>query len=144
MAYATLDDLLQVEPTIQDYGVLEWDTELARSEAEVKRVLKVRWWLGYARSKNIVTDIDFTLLDDAQWTQATVYHALAYHICPKLTQFSGAEPDKFQVMMEYYQGRFEHEIDLVIREGVKYDINDDSTYEYQTEVQGRDNLRLRR
>jgi len=144
MAYATLDDLLQVEPTIQDYGVLDWDTELARSETEVKRIIKVRWWQGYAKSRNITTDIDFDKLDDTQWTQATVYHALAYHICAKLTQFSGAEPDKFQVMMEYYQGRFEHEIDLVLREGVKYDIDGDSTYEFNTEVQSRDTQRLRR
>jgi hypothetical protein len=144
MAFATLDDLLQVEPTIQDYGVLDWDAELTRSETEVKRILKVRWWQAYAKSKGINTDIDFTLLADDQWTQATVYHALAYHITPKLTQFSGAEPDKFQVMMDYYQGRFEHEMDLVLREGVKYDINDDGSYAYKTEVQARDTQRLRR
>jgi hypothetical protein len=28
-------------------------------------------------------------------------------------------------MMNYYQGRFEHEMDLAIREGVQYDINQD-------------------
>lgn len=144
MAFADLDDLLQVEPTIQDYGVLDWDTELARSENEVKRVLKVRWWQAYAKGQGISTDIDFDKLQDSQWTQATVYHALAYHICPKLTQFSGAEPDKFQVMMEYYQGRFEHEMDLVMREGVKYDVDGDSTYEYKTETVARDTQRLRR
>lgn len=143
MAFADLDDLLQVEPTIQDYGVLDFDAELARSETEVKRVLKVRWWQAYAKARGITTDIDFDLLDESQWTQATVYHSLAYHICPKLTQFQ-VEQDKFQVMMEYYQGRFEHEMDLVIREGVKYDIDGDSTYEYTTEVQGRDTQRLRR
>jgi hypothetical protein len=143
MAFADIDDLLQVEPTIQDYGVLDWDAELLRSETEVKRVLKVRWWLAYAKARGITTDIDFTLLDDAQWTQATVYHALAYHITPKLTQFQ-PDQDKFQVMMNYYQGRFEHEMDLCIREGVKYDIDNDNTYEYQTEVQGRDTTRLRR
>lgn len=144
MAYATLDDLLQVEPTIQDYGVLDWEVELARSETEIRRVLKVRWWQAYSKPRGITTDIDYDLLDDTQWVQATVYHALAYHICPKLTQFSGAEPDKFQVMMEYYQGRFEHEMDLIIREGVRYDLDGDSTYEYRTEVQGRDLQRLRR
>jgi len=143
MAFADLDDLLQVEPTIQDYGVIDWDTELQRSETEVKRVLKVRWWQAYAKSRGIISDIDYTLLDDAQWTQATVYHALAYHICPKLTQFQ-PESDKFQIMMNYYQGRFEHEMDLVLREGVKYDIDGDSTYEYHTEVQGRDTQRLKR
>jgi hypothetical protein len=143
MAYATLDDLLLVEPTIQDYGVIDWDAELARSETEVKRVLKVRWWQGYARARDIVTDIDFDKLDDTQWTQATVYHAMAYHISPKLTQFS-PERDKFREMMDYYQGRFEHEMDLCIREGVRYDADGDSTYEYKTEVQGRDTTRLRR
>jgi hypothetical protein len=30
-------------------------------------------------------------------------------------------------MMEYYSKRFEHEMDLILREGVEYDINDDST-----------------
>jgi hypothetical protein len=143
MAFADIDDLLLVEPLIQDYGVLDWDAELARSETEVKRVLKVRWWGAYAKSLGISTDIDFTLLDDAQWTQATVYHALAYHISPKLTQFQ-PDQDKFQVMMEYYQGRFEHEMDLCIREGVKYDVDNDNTYEFKTEVQGRDTQRLRR
>jgi hypothetical protein len=143
MAFADIDDLLLVEPLIQDYGVLDWDAEIARSETEVKRVLKVRWWQAYAKSRGITTDIDFTLLDDSQWTQATVYHSLAYHITPKLTQFQ-PDQDKFQVMMEYYRGRFEHEIDLVIREGVKYDLDDDGTYEYKTEVQGRDTQRLKR
>lgn len=143
MAFADIDDLLQVEPTIQDYGVLDFDAELARSETEVKRVLKVRWWQAYAKARGITTDIDFDLLDESQWTQATVYHSLAYHICPKLTQFQ-PDQDKFQVMMEYYQGRFEHEMDLVMREGVKYDADGDSTYEYKTEVQGRDTQRLRR
>jgi hypothetical protein len=131
MAYATLDDLLQVEPTITDYGVLEWDVELGRSENEINRVLKVRWYQTYQKSHPSIALVDFnpTLLDPDQFTQATVYHAMAYHICPKLTQFSGAEPDKFQVMMQYYQGRFEHEMDLILREGVKYDLNDNGTVE---------------
>lgn len=131
MAYATLDDLLVVEPTIQDYGILDWDAELARSENEVNRVLKVRWYQAYQKAHPSLVNVDFdpTLLDTNQFTQATIYHALAYHITPKLTQFSGAEPDKFQVMMTYYQGRFEHEMDLVLREGVRYDLDGDSTFE---------------
>jgi hypothetical protein len=129
MAYATFDDLVQVEPTIQDYGVLDWDVELARSETEINRVLKVRWYLSYqkAHPSLINTAFDPALLTSTQFKQATVYHAIAYHIAPKLTQFSGAEPDKFQVMMEYYSKRFEHEMDLVLREGVEYDIDDNNT-----------------
>ena len=135
MAYADFDDLKQVEPTIDEYGVLEWDTELARSETEINRVLKVRWYQAYQKAHpSIATvEMDTTLIDPTQFTQATVYHAMAYHICPKLTQFS-PEEDKFSVMMKYYQGRFEHEMDLILREGVRYDLDDDSTYE-RTETQ---------
>lgn len=143
MAYATFDDLKSVEANIDEYGVLDWDTELERSESEINRVLKVRWWSAYQKQHTSVlnTDLDTTLLDPSQFTQATVYHALAYHICPKLTQFSGAEPDRFQVMMQYYQGRFEHEMDLILREGVRYDLDEDSTYE-RTEIQPTQKLRL--
>lgn len=143
MAYADFDDLKQVEPTIDEYGVLDWDVELARSETEINRVLKVRWYGVYQKQHPSIinTDMDTTKLDPTQLTQATVYHSLAYHICPKLTQFSGAEPDKFQVMMQYYQGRFEHEMDLVLREGVRYDLDDDATFE-RSEVQPTQKLRL--
>lgn len=143
MAYATFDDLKQVEPTIDEYGILDWDAELARSENEINRVLKVRWYQAYQKAHPSIANVDFdsTLLDSTQLKQVTVYHALAYHICPKLTQFSGAEPDKFQVMMNYYQGRFEHEMDLVLREGVRYDLDDDNTYE-SSEIKSVHSLRL--
>jgi hypothetical protein len=142
-AFATLDNLLQVEPTIQDYGQLDWAVELARSQSEIARVLSVRWWPQFRKSKFEATDLlDKTLLDPTQWTQATVYHALAYHICPKLTKFI-PETDKFQVMMEYYQGRFEHEMDLCIREGVRYDINNNSVISQDERIPDT-YLRLRR
>jgi hypothetical protein len=145
MAYATFDDLKQVEPTIDQYGVLDWDVELARSETEINRILKVRWYLAYQKAHPSIlnVDIDINKLDPTQFTQATVYHALAYHIAPKLTQFSGGEPDKFQVMMQYYQGRFEHEMDLILREGVRYDLDDDNSYE-STEIKPVNSLRLQR
>jgi hypothetical protein len=128
MAYATLDDLLLVEPTITDYGVLDWDAELARSEIEINRILQVRWFQIYASKFPQHITFDADLLTSSQWTQATVYHALAFHICPKLSKFeTQGNEDKFQVMMQYYQGRFEHEMDLCLRLGVEYDLNDDGT-----------------
>ena len=128
MAYATLDDLLQVEPTITEYGVIDFDAELARSENEVNRVLHVRWFKTYQASHNNAGSFDPTLLTPSQWTQATVYHALSYHIAPKLTQFATeGNEDRFQVMMNYYAGRFEHEMDLCLREGVQYDLDASGT-----------------
>ena len=128
MAYATVDDLLVVEPTITDYGVLDWETELTRSETEINRLLRVRWYSSYKKSMSTTNEFDASLLTDSQFTQATVYHALAYHICPKLTQFD-TEGDKFSEMMKYYAGRFEHEMDLILREGVQYDFDGDGTVE---------------
>jgi hypothetical protein len=141
MAYATLDNLLLVEPTIVDYGVLDFDAELARSEVEVNRILQVRWFLIYKKENGDQT-FDPTRLTDSQWTQATVYHALAFHICPKLSKFetSGNE-DKFQVMMNYYQGRFEHEMDLCLRLGVEYDADNNNTVS-STEKQSLHSMRL--
>jgi hypothetical protein len=130
MAYATLNDLLVVEPTITEYGVIDFDAELARSEAEVNRVLKVRWFQIWLKKQNQVLEFDATLLDVTQWKMATIYHAMAYHICPKLTKFENqGQEDNFQVRMNYYQGRFEHEMELCLREGVRYDINDNNTFE---------------
>ena len=145
MAYATFDDLKQVEPTIDEYGILDWDVELARSETEINRVLKVRWYIPYQKSHTSLINVAFdpTLLTATQFKQATVYHAIAYHIAPKLTQFSGAEPDKFQVMMEYYGKRFEHEMDLILREGVQYDIDNNDTVSI-TESAPVTSLRLKR
>ena len=129
MTYATLTDLLEVEPTITDYGVLDFDAELARSENEVNRVLKVRWYQTWLKTQATnVVEFDATLLDPTQWKLATIYHALAYHICPKLSKFENiGNEDNFQVKMNYYSGRFEHEMDLCLREGVRYDANDNGT-----------------
>lgn len=134
MAYATEADLQAVDPTIFDYGVLDYEAELAKSETEVNRLLSVRWWPTYLKNgrtdirySNLAQLMEIDRLDPTQWTQATVYHALAYHICPKLTKFE-ADPDRFREMMEYYAGRFEHEFDLCLREGVRYDADDDGAF----------------
>ncbi len=129
MAYATIDDLVLVEPTIADYGVIDFDAELARSEQEINRILQVRWFQNYKRDQGKPDLVfDSSLLTASQWTQATVYHALAYHICPKLSKFeTQGNEDTFQVKMNYYSGRFEHEMDLCLRLGVEYDLDDSGT-----------------
>ncbi len=149
MAYATMTDLLEVEPTIDTYGILNWDAELAKSELEVNRILTVRWWPVYSKDRryDIVRRVgevlmDPTKLDPTQWTQATVYHAMAFHISPKLSTFDPAR-DVFREKMEYYGKRFESEMDLCIREGVRYDENDDDIFQ-DVEKLPDVSLRLRR
>ena len=65
-------------------------------------------------------------LTASQMTRAAVYCALGYYIYPKLSKF---EPtlDIFQMKMDYYKKMYSEEIDLVVRDGVEYDIDSDGT-----------------
>jgi hypothetical protein len=134
MAFATLDDLLVVDETIQDYGIQDWDTELAKAEADVTKIIKVRWWNTFLKQKrvNLNTadgyDINTSLLDSTQWTEVTCYYALAFYILPKLSKFE-TDPDRFRNMMDYYSTRFESLMDLELRSGVRYDADHDDQFE---------------
>lgn len=149
-AYATLADLLDVDPTIQDYGVLDFEAELARAQDDVVRLLRVRWWPLFS-SRTRLNDItvttfgpimDETKLDPTQWTKAVVYKALADHIGPKLSKFEEV-PDRFRNQMDYYGQRFESELDLCIREGVRYQMDSDPAFS-DAEKAPDTSLRLRR
>jgi hypothetical protein len=148
--FATLSDLLEQEPNIQDYGLLDWSQELASAQTEVTRHIAVRWWPQYARGTSIDirfvnaggATMDETLLDPTQWTKATVYYCLAHQICPKLTKFD-VEGDRFQVMMDYYARRYETEFDIALREGVRYDSDQNSVFS-TTEKNPVSSLRLKR
>jgi hypothetical protein len=132
-AFATTADLQDVDPTIADYGVLNFQEELAKAQEDVTRLLRVRWWPTYLRETKLdIRTISAPLLDEkrldpTQWTRATVYYALGYFIYPKMTKFE-PDSDRFQVMMEYYSKRFESEFDVAVREGVRYDDNDDGVF----------------
>lgn len=148
--FASLSDLLEQEPNIQDYGLLDWSQELASAQTEVTRHIAVRWWPQYARDISLDiryvsilgSTMDETLLDPTQWTKATVYYCLAHQICPKLTKFD-VEGDRFQVMMDYYARRYETEFDIVMREGISYDSNQDATFT-KSEKNPTVSLRLKR
>jgi len=134
MAFATLDDLLQVDSTLQDYGIQEWDTELAKAEADVVKIIKVRWWPQFLRGKRVTLEvadgyeINSALLDPTQWTDITCYYALAFYILPKLSKFE-ADADRFRNMMEYYSTRFDALMDLELRSGVRYDADHDTQFD---------------
>ena len=132
MAFATISNVLEYEPDIQEYGIHNFDDALTKSQADVERHLRIHWWPTQQIGKYDITviglnaEMNADLLTDSQLTRATVYHALAYYIYPQLSKFE-PDLDVFQVKMEYYKQRFAEEIDLVIRDGVEYDIDNDGT-----------------
>lgn len=130
--FATIEDILEYEPQIQDYGIYDFDDSITKAQADVERYLRINWWPTQQIGKYDITiiginvEMDPDKLTASQVTRATVFCALAYYIYPKLSKFE-PDLDVFQVKMDYYKSRYHEEIDLVVRDGVEYDIDGDGT-----------------
>lgn len=127
---ATIADVLEYEPNIQDFGVFDWDDALEKGKQDVLRELRIKWWPTLQIGKFDITviglnvEMDEDRLQPAQLKRAHVYRTLAYYIFPRLTKF---EPnvDVFERQMEFYRNLYREEIDAVISDGVEYDIDGD-------------------
>lgn len=132
MAFATINDILTHEPTIQDYGIYEFDDALSEAQSDVERYLRIHWWPQQQIGKYDITvigtnaEMNSNLLTESQFTRATVFCALAYYIFPRLSKFE-PDMDVFQVKMDYYKSRYQEEIQAVILDGVQYDYNADGS-----------------
>jgi hypothetical protein len=146
--FATINDVLEYESDILDYGIPNFDDALTKAQADVERYLRIHWFPTQQIGKFDITILGYNgemnadLLTPSQLTRATVFAALAYYIYPRLSKFE-PELDVFQVKLDYYKSRFTEEIDLVIRDGVEYDIDEDGTIT-NTEKEPAYFLRLKR
>jgi hypothetical protein len=130
--FATISDIQQYEPDILNFGIQNFDDALTKAQADVERYLRIHWWPTQQIGRFDITivgtnvEMDPDKLTASQMTRATVYCALGYYIYPKLSKF---EPtlDIFQMKMDYYKKMYSEEIDLVVRDGVEYDIDSDGT-----------------
>ena len=136
MAFATRSSLVIYQPDIGDMGLStgEQDAFVTHAIADVQRDIRNKWWSMYKanqlrnRSYAGSIEIDLTLLTDSQWTRATVYRCLGYFICPALTKFnSTGDEDRFQQMGSYYRTMYEDEFQDILRDGVEYDADDNSS-----------------
>jgi hypothetical protein len=148
MAFADIDDIKEYEPDILNFGISNFDDALTKAQLDVERILRIRWWPTQQIGRYDITiigtftEMDADLLDPSQLTRATVYCALGYYIYPRLSKFE-PDLDVFQVKMDHYKKLYAEEIDLVIQDGVHYDIDRDSTYS-NTEKEPTYFLRLKR
>lgn len=128
MTMLTIDDVKEYMPDVEDYGVQSYDDFFAKTQQDIYRRLRIDWWnvrkFNYAYS---AVDMDTSKLDESQFTRTAVFYSLAYYILPQLTKWN-PDGDQFNSMMSYYKDRYEEEWQLVLRDGVRYDDNDDSTY----------------
>jgi hypothetical protein len=128
MAFATITDITEYEPDILNYGIQNFDDALTKAQSDVERYLRVNWWptqqIGRYDISVIGTNLEMdpAKLTDSQLTRATVYCALGYYIYPRLSKFE-PEMDVFAMKLDYYKKMYAEEIDMVIRDGVEYDID---------------------
>lgn len=122
-AHANDDDLVAIVPDIFDHGVETFETELTRSTDDVNRRVKSDWWAQYHDPKNF----DSSKLKASEWERATIYHALAYYILPRLSNFQ--EDDTFQRQMVFYKERYNEEFAAILAAGFYYDDDGDGIYE---------------
>ena len=127
IALLTISDITQYEPDILNYGIPDFDDEIAKAQSDVFRDLRIRWWptqtIGLYDLKYIAggnTEPDEDLYTASQLTRAACYQALGFHIYPKLAKFD-QDQDIYERKMEFYRKEYERELDLVLRDGVEYD-----------------------
>lgn len=131
--FATIANVQEYEPDILEYGIPNFDDALAKAQADVERYLRINWWPTQLMGAYDITLVgnfavmDPELLNASQLTRATVYCALGYYVYPRLSKFE-PDMDMFQVKLDYYKKAYAEEIDLVARDGVEYDYNDDNIF----------------
>jgi hypothetical protein len=130
MTMSTDTDVLEYLPDLYDYGIQDFSDEHEKSRQDIFRRLRVDWWPRHRGTrldiKALGSEIEMRedRLTESQFTRAAVFHVLAYYILPKLMKFE-PEGDRFSQMMTYYRSRWDEEFDMVLRDGVEYDRNDD-------------------
>jgi hypothetical protein len=130
--FATISAVQEYEPNILDYGISNFDDALTKAQGDVERFLRIHWWPTKQIGKYDLSiigsfvEMNAELLTEAQLTRATVYCALGYYIYPRLSKFE-PDLDVFQLKMDYYKKAYSEEIDLVVRDGVEYDLNNDNS-----------------
>ncbi len=138
MANFSVDaDLTFYQPDILTFGIASFTSPNdyhAQARADIERELRIKWFPVYSKEtyRDIAilntTEMDSTLLTDAQFKRASVYRVIGFYACPQLTKFnSNDNPDRFQVMMKHYQQMYASEMEDILRDGVEYDADDSNT-----------------
>ncbi len=131
--FAADTDLLEYEPQIRDYGIHNFSDLHEKTYTDIIRLLNIKWWPTQQYGTNDISAVGGNLkltnskLNANQFVRAAVYHVLAYYIYPRLSTFD-PDGDAFTNKMNYYKSRFEEEFDLILRDGVHYDLDSSGTF----------------
>lgn len=116
MAFATQQELLNVEDISQYLHEVNVSVELERASSAIVRLLNTIWWQKFQLANPHLAGgkLDANLLVRSEWTNPTIYYSLAYLILPKLSgDWTHKKAD--------YHFRWEYEIRTLQHIGISYD-----------------------
>jgi hypothetical protein len=121
MAFSSDSDLMKLIPDILSLGIESFVLEHPKAQADIERELRIKWW----PKKGIAGEMVNAKLTSAQFTQASAYLVLWLYALPKLTNW--VNDDRFMHMITFYRARYGEELDAILKDGVEYDTDGDST-----------------
>ncbi len=120
MAFSEDKDLQNLVPDILQLGIDTFADEHAKAQNDIERELRVKWW----DKKGLSGELNTTYLTDSQFTRCSAYLVLWKYALPQLTNW--VDGDRFQSMIDFYKSRYGEELEMILRDGVEYDANNDS------------------
>ena len=121
MAYSEDKNLQDIVPDILQLGIDTFADEHDRATADIQRSLRIDWW----DKKNIKGEMDNDKLVSSQFTRLSTYLVLWKYALPQLTNW--VQDDRFLKMIDFYKARHGEEYEQILRDGVEYDKDGDST-----------------
>jgi hypothetical protein len=121
MAFSTDANLVDLIPDILSLGITQFTDEHPKAQSDIERELRIKWW----PKKGIAGEMDNTKLTDAQFTRCASYLVLWSYALPQLTNW--VNDDRFMHMITFYRARYGEELDAILKDGVEYDTDGDST-----------------
>jgi len=121
MAFSSDSDLMKLIPDILSLGIESFVLEHPKAQADIERELRIKWW----PKKGIAGEMVNAKLTSAQFTQASAYLVLWLYALPKLTNW--VNDDRFMHMITFYRARYGEELEAILKDGVEYDTDGDST-----------------
>jgi hypothetical protein len=121
MAFSSDSDLMKLIPDILSLGIESFVLEHPKAQADIERELRIKWW----PKKGIAGEMVNAKLTSAQFAQASAYLVLWLYALPKLTNW--VNDDRFMHMITFYRARYGEELDAILKDGVEYDTDGDST-----------------
>lgn len=134
--FITDADILEYEPDIKNFGIQDFGTAPNLHEKtydDIIRLLNIEWWptARYGATDASVVGSNSRLspsrLDISQFKRAAVFYTLYYYIYPRLSSFD-PDRDAFREKLDHYKEKFSEEWNLILREGVRYDLDSDGSY----------------